>query len=201
MGEDLKASAARLLMAPAAEPISLAEAITHLRAVAGQEDDLIQALVQAAREHVEDRTGRRLITQAWTGLYPRFPSDAAGLELPGPPLQSVEAIRYTVRDGTQSTLAPAVYAVDADSEPGRVLLKPDQAWPTDELRDPHPVEVDFTAGYGDAGSDVPSALRSYMKLLVGALYENRESVVTGMIVAEIGIADSLLVPYRVFWPA
>lgn len=200
MAADLKAAAWTITTAPPAEPLTTAEAKQHLRVDVPDEDDLIDAYVLAARQHVEEVTGRALITTELTALYRGFPSDDLALELPRAPVQQVSAVRYTVKDGTTSTLPPSAYEVDADGEPGRVLLAPDESWPTDELRQPNPVEVDFTAGYGDAGSDVPGPIRSYMRLLLGALYENREQTVTGTIVSELGMAQSLLVPYRVFWP-
>src|SRR4051812_14557808 len=52
---------------PAIEPVSTAEARTHLRTYDNDasEDDYIDSLVAVAREMVEDHTGRALIDQSW----------------------------------------------------------------------------------------------------------------------------------------
>ncbi len=55
-----------LTTAPAAEPISLAEAKAHLRIDADDEDALLTALIAAARMFVERTLGVALITQSWS---------------------------------------------------------------------------------------------------------------------------------------
>ena len=54
-----------LLNAPASEPVSLAEAKLFLRVEHDDDDDLIAALIAAARVQVEAQTRRALITQTW----------------------------------------------------------------------------------------------------------------------------------------
>ena len=53
------------ISAPAAEPVTLAEAKAHLRVVDAVEDTLISGLIKAAREEVEAATGLALISQNW----------------------------------------------------------------------------------------------------------------------------------------
>ncbi len=38
---------------------------------------------------------------------------------------------------------------------------------------PGPITVTVTAGYGDAGSDVPGDLRLAMRIAIAAMYDNR----------------------------
>ncbi len=52
-----------LLTPPAVEPVTLAEAKAYLRVEHGDDDDVIAALIAAARSHVEAQTRRVLITQ------------------------------------------------------------------------------------------------------------------------------------------
>jgi hypothetical protein len=59
-----------LTTAPAIEPVTLAEALTFMRAASGLEDALVSTLISAAREYVENLTQRALITQTWTLTMP-----------------------------------------------------------------------------------------------------------------------------------
>ena len=61
--------------APAAEPISTADAKLHLRVDITDDNDLIDALVKVAREHVEIITRRALITQTWDYYLDDFPGE------------------------------------------------------------------------------------------------------------------------------
>ena len=54
-----------LVTAPAAEPLTLAEAKLHLRVDDTADDALIGALITAARQHAEHDTRRALVTQTW----------------------------------------------------------------------------------------------------------------------------------------
>jgi uncharacterized phiE125 gp8 family phage protein len=57
--------AAILIEEPAIEPLTLAEAKSFLRVEHSADDDLIGALIKAARSEVESATRRALITQGW----------------------------------------------------------------------------------------------------------------------------------------
>ena len=53
-----------LLVGPAVEPVTLAEAKSYLRVQHDDDDDVIAALIAGARVHVEAQTRRALITQS-----------------------------------------------------------------------------------------------------------------------------------------
>ena len=80
-----------LLEGPAAEPILLAEAKAHLRVSANDEDELVGALITAARVAVETEIRRVLIAQEWRVIVEAWPED--GVTLPFVPALSVEAVR------------------------------------------------------------------------------------------------------------
>src|SRR5687767_993694 len=100
-----------LLGAPAVEPVLLAEAKAHLRLDGDAEDDLIGALLVAARVAVETEIRQVLIAQTWRAVTEHWP--AAGLVLPVVPVISMDAARVIGADGVATVLAPGDIAVDA----------------------------------------------------------------------------------------
>lgn len=181
---------------PAKEPLELKEAMTHLRVDGLEEAALVRGLIQAAREYAETFTGRALITQTWDLWMDCWPRGVV-LELPRPPLQSVTWIKYFDAEGQEHTVDSAVYLVDTANRPGRVRLRSGQSWPSTTLREMAGVNIRFVAGYGDDPADVPQMIRQAMLLMVGDLYENRESSIVGTVATKANIAtESLLWPYR-----
>jgi uncharacterized phiE125 gp8 family phage protein len=181
---------ARLITAPATEPVTLAEAKLHLRVDASDEDDLITSLISVARHECENRTGRALITQTWELTQECF-EDA--MELPHPPLQAVSSVKYLDEDEVEQTLATTVYRVDGYAEPARVIRTYGETWPDVALDYPSAVRIRYVAGYGDDAADVPPPLKQWMLLHIGHWYANRE-VSTGRLLP---MLDGLLDPYRV----
>lgn len=162
----------QLIDGPTSEPLTLDEAKLHLRVDGDAEDDLITALIATARAELEFETGRALLTQTWALWLDAWPEGDV-LEVPLPPLQSVGAITYFDADDTETELDSGLYFVDTASEPGRIALRAGACWPATVLRPINGVCVEFDAGYGDAGADVPAKLLTALKLLIAWLYENR----------------------------
>jgi uncharacterized phiE125 gp8 family phage protein len=186
-----------LVTAPAAEPLTLAEAKVHLRAPSGSsEDALITRLIAAARLHIEAITRRRLITQKWRAYFDRFPCGSAGLVLVDlTPVTAIDLVKYIDTAGAEQTLASSVYQL-VPGMPARLYLAFDQSWP-DIRGDRDSVRVEVTSGYGAAAA-VPADLIAAHLMLLAHWYENREAVNVGNIVAEmpLSVAD-LLAPYVV----
>jgi len=184
-GDQLHNVYAGLVLAagPDTEPVTTAEAKNYCRVDTGitEDDTLIGVLVTAARQLVELYTGRSLVTQTWELALDNFPAGSS-VELPRGPVQSVTSIKTYDDEDNESTFASGNYLVDTSL--GRVSLNHDAVWPTD-LRSTASVLITYVAGYGDAASDVPAALRQAILMLVGHWYENREAVVTGTIAAEV----------------
>jgi uncharacterized phiE125 gp8 family phage protein len=184
----------QIVTAPAAEPISLAEAKNHLRVDYVDDDHLIQSQIIAVREYAETSTNRAFVTQTWKYVLDAFPAlpqsslswqdNFDQFRIPFPPLQSVTSIVWIDQNGNSNTIPPANYIVDATSEPARVALNVGQIWPADTLQPIAGVQVTFTAGYGAPGR-VPESLKQMMKLLLGAWYQNREDVVVDRRVAAV----------------
>lgn len=182
-------------VAPAAEPVSLAEMKGHLIVEHDLDDGLISACQLAARQWIENATRRALVTQTFAGYDDCFPAGAA-LQLGRGTLQSVSEVRYFDASGVDAVLDPSTYHVDAVRIPGRLALVQGKTWPTTDGR-PNAVKVTFIAGFGDA-ADVPEPLKAAIKLLAAHLYAHREPEITGTIVSPLKFAvDALIAPYRI----
>ncbi len=180
--------------APAAEPISLAEAKAHLRIDADDEDALIDALIVAARMFVERNLGLALITQGWSYFLDFWPRSSC-VTLPIAPVQAVSAVMLHDGAGGSTTLDADDYAVDVLSQPARLVLN--GATPPVVARALNAFEIAFTAGYGEEASDVPAPIRQALSLLVAHWFERREPVVLGVGAQEVpSTVAGLLLPYR-----
>jgi uncharacterized phiE125 gp8 family phage protein len=179
--------------APAAEPISVAEAKVHLRVDVDEEDALIASLIVAARMLVEKTLARALLTQSWSLFLDTWPRSGM-ITLPIAPVQGVTVVRIYDKDDTPAEVDAANYAVDRLSEPARLVPT---AAVTSPARRLNSVEVAFNAGYGDDAGDVPEPIRQALRLLVAHWFEHREPVVLGDLPQDVpGTIASLLLPYR-----
>lgn len=180
----------KLITAPTAEPITLAEAKAQLKIDWTDEDTQINGYILAAREHCEGFQNRALITQTWELWTDAWPCKDC-FNVPLPPLQSVTSIKYYGTDDTEYTLATTEYFVDPVSQPGRIVLAYGKSWPSTTLRPANGVAVRFVAGYGLAAA-VPQKVKQAMLLLVTLMYQKRLPIVEGKIVGEVPYAVSSL---------
>lgn len=192
------------------EPVTTAEAKTHLRVDNSAEDTYIDTLITAARQHIEEITGRALIKQTWELSLDDFPESVwfespwepwirhgeKPILLPRSPLQSVTSITYVDTDGATQTLSASKYRVDSKSEPARVTEAEGEIWPSTD-RVTNAVTVTYDAGYGDQAADVPAAFKHAIKLLVGHWFENREASTPDSIQKLPTAVEALLSPYQV----
>jgi uncharacterized phiE125 gp8 family phage protein len=158
------------ITAPAAEPVTLAEAKAHLRVDLSDDDAMISRLIAAARHWVEEACGRVLISQTWRMTLDAWP-DTPDLALIRPPVQSVTAVRTVSAEGVASVWAGANYAMAFGAEPQR-LVRLVPAWPIPG-RPRAGIEIDMICGYGALATDVPAALRQAVLLKTAQLYERR----------------------------
>jgi uncharacterized phiE125 gp8 family phage protein len=213
----------QLLTPPAVEPVSLQQAKSHLKVDFPDDDLLITALITAAREMCEQKMNRAIFNQTyvlsldqfnygdWRSTIPmerrnplRFSAlwESMALRLPMPRLVSVTSITYLDTTGTQQTLDPSTYNVDAASQPARIVPAINLTWPTTDYYIPGSVKVTYVAGsYGD-GVDVntcPQSIAWAILLLVGNFYENREAT-TSLNLKNLPIGvDALLNAYKFYW--
>jgi uncharacterized phiE125 gp8 family phage protein len=179
---------------PGAEPIATADAKAHIRVDISDDDTYIGTLIKAARVAAEMITNRTLITTSLRLTYDRFP---CRIKLLYGPIQSVTHIKYYDTAGVQQTLSASNYQVDTESDPGRIVVaQTAAAWPSLQSGKINAVEVEYVAGYGTAGANVPQDIIHAMMLMIGHWYENREQVIIGTTTSELPFAAKLLLSMK-----
>ncbi len=153
---------------PNAEPVTLADVKEHLRVGHASEDTLLSGFVRAAREEVERATGIALINQTWRLVLDRWPKNGCVL-LARHPVRAVLSVTAYGPDGEASLIPAAGYQLDPLSRPARLHF--DGTPPS--LRAMNGIEIDFSAGFGEAGTDVPDLLKRAILLLTAHWYEFR----------------------------
>ena len=170
----------RTIVEPAVEPIPLAEAKINLRVDHSDEDGEIGRKIRSARLYCEKIAGRAFITRTLAGTLDAFPTEFSGLLLlPYAPATEIVSIKYYDVDGIEQTLDAADYEFDPHSSPARLRPASGSSWPATEFRFAA-IEIQWKAGFGDDSTDVPEDIRSAIKLALGDLYEQRESIVLGL---------------------
>ncbi|RTL49765.1 MAG: hypothetical protein EKK40_15625 [Bradyrhizobiaceae bacterium] len=183
---------AMLLHAPAAEPLSVADAKAFLRVEHDDDDGVIAALISAARSHVEALTRLGLVTQTWRIVLDRWPEQGRIKPRLGP-LQSVTAARVYDEANNSSAIDSARFVVD---QAGGVIAAPAWSLPVPG-RAVAGIELDVVIGFGTA-DDVPQQLLQAIRLLVTHWYENRGLVAIGQTVAMLPPSvNAMIASYRV----
>lgn len=206
------------LTAPTFEPVTLDEAKKHLRLEHTNDDVLIETvIIPGVRDFAERHTGTIIPVRTFTAVYDtifqtKFNADmgwwdgvregaisttsyANSLELPLPPLVSIEEVRVINRAAESSVFDDTNYYADTYSEPGKLVLNEAKLWPAD-MREQNAIEIDFTAGY--AQDSIPPMLKVACNQIVSHWYENRELYEVGTILARVPVsAMSILERFKI----
>ena len=186
--------ALKLITAATVPVVTLAEAKLHLRVDITDDDLLIQSLVEAATELVEQATGRALMPQTWELTLDAFPDR---FEITRVPAVSVTSIKYVDTAGVTQTLSAPLYVLDNTDDYGCAYVNPVYAgvWPNTRQQS-NAVALRYVAGWPDAAS-VPDGIKAWIKLQIGAMYENR-SAEGAVQTHALGFTDRLLDRYTVW---
>ncbi len=160
-----------LITPPAAEALSLADAKAHLRLDDGNEDPLLTSLIRTARDHLERIAGLCLITQTWR-LYLDSSPEGGVIQIARGPVQAIESLRLYDASGEEVTLPLTGHVLDGNARPARLILNRSVS----TSRAINGIEIDFTAGFGDTGTDVPDTLKRAMLMHIAQMFAFRGAV-------------------------
>lgn len=187
-------------LAPAVEPVTLADMKTHLRVTDDDAtlEDYITNLIIDARVEFEDRTNLALIDQShtllldcwdakpepwWDGVREMAVTELNSspyktfIEFPVYPLKSDTSAGVTVTvydESGNSTLVDvdATFDIDKFSNPCRMSLKVGATWPI-ATRSLNAISISYQTGFGAAASAIPTPLIRAVKNMVSFMYDNR----------------------------
>lgn len=173
-----------------------AEAKRHLRVDDDDnlEDSEIEGFVAAATGLIDGPAGgwlgRALGRQTLELRMPGFPCDGR-LCLPFVPIAQMVSVTYDNEAGSPQTLDPAAYALYGN----HLMLTPGQTWPATAFN-PESARFRYLAGY----ETVPAPILAAVKLMLGDLYRNRDSISLGSVSATPmpTTVERLLAPFRVW---
>lgn len=158
-----------ILVGPAVEPVTLPDAKAHLRLDRDDEDELVEALILAARVTVERATRLGLVEQTWRISLDAWPSDRA-VPIALAPLIGVDEVRIVAEAGPDTVLDPSTYRLVG--APDRAELLIDDAAPA-PIRKRRAIEIDCRIGFGAGPASVPEPLRLAVRQLVAHWFEHR----------------------------
>lgn len=187
---------------PASEPLTRSEVKTWLKVESDvtADDDLIDALITAARKHAEGRTGLSFLSQTIQEVFDAFPdvtpnNPKAVLRLTVSPVIAVSSISYKDGSGNTQTWGSSNYIVDTVSQPARIAPAATTNYPTtyDEI---NAITITYTAGWSaTTAAGFPSEALVAMKLWIAGKYDNRADYAKRYMDASEAILDRI----RVSW--
>lgn len=166
------------LVAPAAEPVGLAEAKEFLRIGFDGEDDLVGELVGAARARIEALAGLAMIARTLRvtlGCWPDGMYAGRRMRLPVRPAASLVSVRVFDAEGASEDVTGG-FRIEPGPAPKLVWAEGAFPWPG---RSFDGVEIDYVAGFGEAPADVAAGLRLAVKRLAAHAYQTRDAATIG----------------------
>ena len=171
----------KIIERPEQDVVALEDVKEHLRVTVNDEDLLIENYTSAAVQFCEDYQNKYYLNTKVKLILDNlhFP-----VQLPRPPLQSVDKIELQQRDGTLVEWDSSNYVVDDSGNFVWIRLADGYTLPAD-LANKQVLQITYTAGHADA-EDVPQKIKEAILLLIGHWYENRLAVLsTGAVPQEL----------------
>ena len=184
---------------PQSEPVTLAEVKSHVRAEEFDQDDaLLTSLIPVARRAVEDMTGRPLIDTVFLQTAREWRTSIGLLRGNG---HSIESVKYDNASGVEQTVDDSFYDIFPYGDGCAACVFFDEFTEPDLVDRPFVdrIRIEFTAGYGSTGVEVPQPLRQAVLYLVQHFYDNPSPVGVNVNLSKMPLAvESLCGPYKIY---
>jgi uncharacterized phiE125 gp8 family phage protein len=185
------------------EPVTLAEAKTHLGEVWNDQDALITGLITAARERAEDATNRSLVDKTIELTLDGMP-EAMYVRLYRGPLKAITSVKYMDADtGVMTEVDSDIYKLDDRIEPARLYFSE-----TPNIKTGYnTLQITYTVGYGNITENnavvkvnpFPVTIKQAILMMVRTMYDFRDDMVKGAVINLVHkSSEYLLSPYRIF---
>jgi hypothetical protein len=141
-------------------------------------DEELKEVLEEVVSKLEGRDGelnRSIRPCTWRRWLPRFPLYSRVVQLPYPPLLSVESVYYG-GDSPQEMLAETDYIVrliGGHGVVGEIELLRTLTWPSISPANARGVAITYRAGY----TTYPPVLKRMIKIMLGHYWENREATI------------------------
>jgi uncharacterized phiE125 gp8 family phage protein len=160
---------------PTEQPITLQEAILHLRldpdAENGPEAPFIEGMIAAATRMLEQYASVAVMKQRWQMSLNHFPAPTLALEIPLPPFLDLVSIDV---NGHQEDIAD--YMVELDDRLPSRLYPLSHFWRVLPIpRTPGAIKIEWECGH-ERPEDVPPTVKQAIFMAMATWYENRESL-------------------------
>jgi uncharacterized phiE125 gp8 family phage protein len=153
------------------EPVSVIDVRNQLRLPDSSKDNDFVDLITIARLECETKLGDISLLNATCVDY--FDTFEDGMELHWGPVSAINSITYVDTNGDTQTLSTDVYELGTKLGVGFVRLKHNQTFPSTRGHSDD-VTVTYTAGYGEAASSVPNAIKQWIKAYAAWLFNNAD---------------------------
>lgn len=160
-------------------PATIEDAIKQTNSVAGDDDALLDRLLNAATTTVEVETAMQLTHRhatltIWGLEFEPMPTE---IEIPAPiwPVESIEAITYRNASGFATALDLADVQTQLNARPSRFAMLPGKSWPEIAAGYYDQLQLDLIVGSESASESA----RQAVLLLVSHWFIHREAAMTG----------------------
>ena len=191
-----KKTSYKIITQPSTEPMLLTYVKNFLKLDGiSADDDLVSALLTAARQRCEEYCNIKFIDTVIEQVYDEFPKGRTlenCLHMTIGNVSSVEFVKYYDESGTLQTWSDTDYDLDTYDKAGRICVTTGKSYPSSDTDRINNVVVRYTSGFGVNATDVPEAIKHAILLQVGYMYNHREDKVKNMST----LSEYLLQPYK-----
>lgn len=163
--------ALKQIIAPTVEPVTLAELKSQVHITHTIQDATLEAYLLAARLHAEEYQRMSYITQTWELTLDHIPN--APIKLLRGPVQNLLSVKIYDGNNVETNIDVSNFYLDTSYMPAKLALTILGEFPNVNLRSIGGLKIQYTAGYGLTGADVPANIKYAILLFASFADDNR----------------------------